>query len=425
MGYVLEVYQQPKKLIMKKTSVIFLLFLSLIITQCDLFSNESNDPDTPKQLSLNDSQKELLVQSNNFGIQLFKSVPADKNLMISPLSASIALSMLLNGTDGETATQMKDMLGYSGQTFETINSSYENLLDQLLSADSKVNISVANAIFYRESFPVKSSYLSTLKDSYNAEVNGLDFARADAVSTINSWASRQTNGKIKQVINSISQNTVLILMNALYFKGNWSNQFDKDDTSDQNFYLSNENAIQTPFMHGDVDIVYAESNGLRAIELPYGRKNFSMVLLLPDHSISELYDRLTAESWNELSTKLSAQNYWSEATVILPKFTFSYQTFLSDQLKTLGMIDAFEPSLADLSGISDDGNLFVSFVKQNTFVEVNEKGTEAAAVTTIGVDLTSAPGTESYVFDKPFIFMIRERTTNAFLFAGTVLNPAN
>ncbi|NCP83705.1 MAG: serpin family protein [Bacteroidetes bacterium] len=410
---------------MKKTSVLFLLFLSLILTQCDLFSNDSNDPDTPKQITLNDSQKELLVQSNNFGIQLFKSVPVDKNLMISPLSASIALSMLLNGTNGETATQMKDMLGYSGQSFTTINSSYENLLDQLLSADSKVNISVANAIFYRESFPVKLDYLSTLKDSYNAEVKGLDFARADAVSTINSWASKQTNGKINKVINEINQSTVLFLMNALYFKGNWSNQFDKDDTSDQNFYLSNGNSIKTPFMHGDVDLIFAESNGLRAIELPYGRKNFSMILLLPDYSISEIYDRLSAETWNTLTSQLSEQNYWREATVILPKFTFSYQTFLSNQLKSLGMIDAFDPNLADLRGISDNGNLFVSFVKQNTFVDVNEEGTEAAAVTTIGVELTSAPSIDHYVFDKPFVFMIRERTTNAFLFAGTVLNPAN
>jgi len=412
---------------MKKTSVLFLLFLSIAFTQCDLFSNDSKDPETPKQLTLNDSQKELLVQSNNFGIQLFKSVPADKNLMISPLSASIALSMLLNGTDGQTATQMKDMLGYSGQSFATINSSYQNLLDQLLSADSKVNLSIANAIFYRESFPVKPSYLTTLKNSYNADVKGLDFASPDAISTINTWASDQTNGKINRVINDISSDAVLFLMNALYFKGNWSNQFDKDETSNQNFYLSNGNSIQAPFMHGDMDITYGESNGLRAIELPYGRKNFSMILILPDYSITELYDRLTNASWNELTTHLSSENNWNEATIILPKFTFSYQTFLSDQLKTLGMIDAFEPMLANLSGISDDGNLFVSFVKQNTFVDVNEEGTEAAAVTTIGVELTSAPNIDKpiYVFDKPFVFMIRERTTNAFLFAGTVLNPAN
>jgi serpin B len=412
---------------MKIISVLFLLFLSLTLTQCDLFSSESNDPETPKLLSLNDSQKELLVQSNNFGIQLFKSVPADKNLMISPLSASIALSMLLNGTDGETASQMKTMLGYNGQSFATINSSYQNLLDQLLSADSKVNISIANAIFYRNSFPVKGSYLSTLTDRYKAEIKGLDFASPDAVSTINSWASNHTNGKIKSVINEISQDAVLFLLNALYFKGNWSNQFDKEDTSDQNFYLSNGNSIQTPFMHGDVDLVYAESNGLRAIELPYGRKNFSMILLLPDYSISELYERLTNETWNELTTQLSSQEYWSDATVILPKFTFSYETFLSDQLKSLGMIDAFDPRLANLSGISDEANLYVSFVKQNTFVEVNEKGTEAAAVTTIGIELTSAPiiDKHTYVFDKPFVFMIRERTTNAFLFAGTVLNPSN
>ena len=152
-----------------------------------------------------------------------------------------------------------------------------------------------------------------------------------------------------------------------------------------------------------------------------------MILILPDYSITELYDRLTNASWNELTTHLSSENNWNEATIILPKFTFSYQTFLSDQLKTLGMIDAFEPMLANLSGISDDGNLFVSFVKQNTFVDVNEEGTEAAAVTTIGVELTSAPNIDKpiYVFDKPFVFMIRERTTNAFLFAGTVLNPAN
>ena len=240
---------------MKKTSVLFLLFLSIAFTQCDLFSNDSKDPETPKQLTLNDSQKELLVQSNNFGIQLFKSVPADKNLMISPLSASIALSMLLNGTDGQTATQMKDMLGYSGQSFATINSSYQNLLDQLLSADSKVNLSIANAIFYRESFPVKPSYLTTLKNSYNADVKGLDFASPDAISTINTWASDQTNGKINRVINDISSDAVLFLMNALYFKGNWSNQFDKDETSNQNFYLSNGNNQKSRDNYGKIGTI--------------------------------------------------------------------------------------------------------------------------------------------------------------------------
>jgi serpin B len=157
-----------------------------------------------------------------------------------------------------------------------------------------------------------------------------------------------------------------------------------------------------------------------ALEMPYGRKNFSMVLIVPNNNLSDFYQSFDINTWNEITSTFDQMNSWNETMVQLPKFKFDYEKKLNDQLIAMGMVDAFSPMAADLSGISD-ADIFVSFVKQNTFVEVNEEGTEAAAVTTIGIELTSVG--PYFVVDKPFIFAIRERTTNTLLFIGGVTNP--
>jgi serpin B len=200
----------------------------------------------------------------------------------------------------------------------------------------------------------------------------------------------------------------------------WTTQFDAENTHPSPFMFDNGTTANVPTMHGLIPAKSTFGDDYKAIELFYGRKNFSMVIVVPDAGIVNFTQELDAAEWLTITENLDSQSQLIEMDVSLPKFSFEYEKRLNDQLAALGMTDAFNPVLADLSGIADAG-LFVSFVKQNTFVDVNEEGTEAAAVTTIGVDLTSIG--EQFIINKPFLFAIREQTTNTILFIGQVFNP--
>jgi serpin B len=310
-------------------------------------------------------------------------------------------------------------------TMSEINEVYRSLVAQLLAVDPKVKLALANAIFYRQGFSVKNPFLNTMNTDFDAEIAGLDFSLPSALTTINKWASDNTNGKIPKVLDEISDDAVMFIMNALYFKGDWSYEFDKALTSDRPFYTSPSVSVNASTMKGEVGSKVTFGSGYRAIELPYGRTNFTMVVIVPEGTLPEFNTSFDTEKWNTITSAFDDQEKFGELTVYMPKFKFSYEKFLNDQLKSLGMVDAFIPDLANLSGISD-ASIYVDFVKQNTFVEVDEKGTEAAAVTTIGIETTSfPPKPQEFVIDKPFVFAIRERTTNALLFIGQVVNPLN
>jgi serpin B len=404
--------------------IILTLVTFVVLSSC---SKVNEEPDlTPKNLELTAKSLEVINYSNDFGIELFTMVAAaeNKNLMLSPLSASTALTMLLNGCDGDTYDQLKETLNYpESMTISEINGVYKSLVDQLLVVDPKVKLALANAIFYRKGFSVKAPYLNTMTTDFDAEVAGLDFSLPSALTTINKWASDNTNGKIPKVLDEISGDAVMFLMNALYFKGDWSYQFDKSLTADREFYPEGSNPVDVSTMKGEVGSKVIFESNYRAIEMPYGCTNFTMVVMVPVETLPEFVASLTPETWSTLTADLDSQDEFGEVNVYMPKFKFSYEKRLNDQLQSMGMIDAFIPGTADLSGISD-ASIFVSFVKQNTFVEVDEVGTEAAAVTTIGIELTSFPPQPyEFVIDKPFVFAIRERTTNTLLFIGQVTNP--
>jgi serpin B len=380
---------------------------------------------TPKVIELTTKSAEVISNSNDFGIELFTKTAAEenKNLMLSPLSASTALTMLLNGCAGETYTQLKTTLKYpEDMSIVEVNEAYNSLVGQLLQADPKVKLALANAIFYRNGFSVKPSFLSTMDNDFDALIQGLDFGSPSVLTTINKWASDNTFGKIPKVLDGISSNAVMFLMNALYFKGDWSYQFDKSLTNNRPFYFDNGTTANVPTMQGDVGARVVYGNSYKAIELPYGRTNFTMVLIVPNETLQDFNTDFSGGAWQSITSSLDSYPEFGTAEVYMPKFKFSYEKILNDQLKSMGMNDAFDELLADLSGIAD-ASIFVSFVKQNTFVDVNEEGTEAAAVTTIGVELTSTPGPVIFRVDKPFVFAIRERTTNTLMFIGQVADP--
>ena len=403
------------------------LGLLTVLAACDTATPTPIEDPTPIELS--ELQTQLIGQSNDFGVGLFAQVAAedDGNLMLSPLSASVALTMLLNGADGDTYDQIRDMLGYGpALDLDAINAGYGDLRDQLLAADPRVQLALANAAFYREEFTAKAPFLDVLRGPFGARVDALDFSAPSSVDVINEWASDNTNGRVPKVLDKIEPGHVLFLLNALYFKGDWTAQFDRGDTAPADFRLEDGRTVRVPTMSGDLPAQLVFGDGYQAVELAYGSGNFSFVALLPNEgSLADFAADLDAGLWTDATTRLDAAgrgpDEWRSVPVRLPRFTFSYEKTLNDPLKALGMEDAFVPGLADLSRISD-GRLSVDFVKQNTFVEVNEEGTEAAAVTTIGIELTSVP--PSFVADRPFVFAIRERTTNTLLFIGQVADPS-
>jgi len=332
--------------------------------------------------------------------------------------------MLLNGCGGNTFTQLQETLRYpSEMTIGEINEAYKSLVDQLLIADPMVKLSLANAIFYRNGFTVKAPFLAAMNNDFRATIEGLDFVLPSALTTINKWANDNTAGKIPKVLDEISNDAVMFIMNALYFKGDWSYQFDKSSTEERPFHPDGGTTANVSTMNSEVGAKVVYGNNYKAVEMPYGRTNFTMVVIVPTETLATFYTSFTSEVWNSITSEFDASDEYGKLIVYLPKFKFSYEKYLNDQLMAMGMVDAFLDSQANLSGISDQ-SIFVSFVKQNTFVEVDEVGTEAAAVTTIGVSTTSFPPQPTqFVIDKSFVFAIRERTTNTLLFIGQVLNP--
>ncbi len=413
---------------MKKYLAFILPGLAILFLALSCSKGNNEEPDlTPKDITLSAAAPVAIQSSNDFGIELFTKVTAeeDKNLMLSPLSASTALTMLLNGCGGDTYSQLQGTLKYpAGMNISEINEAYKSLVSQLLVIDPKVQLALANAIFYRNGFSVKPPFLATMSNDYKATVKGLDFAAPSSLTTINKWASDNTNGKIPEVLSEISEYAVMFIMNALYFNGDWSYQFDKSLTDELPFHPDGGTTTDVTTMKGEVGSKVAWGNDFRAIEMPYGQTNFTMVVIVPDETLSALYPSFTYQVWDKLTSDLDAHPEFGKTIVTMPKFKFSYEKYLNDQLMSMGMIDAFSDFRADLSGISDN-QIYVDFVKQNTFVEVDEEGTEAAAVTTIGINLTSVgdPQPNQFIIDKSFIFAIRERTTNTLLFIGQVINP--
>ena len=408
---------------MKKNITIILSGLAiLLLAVCCSKVNEEEPKLTPKDITLSAAAPIAIQSSNEFGIELFTRVAEseNKNLMLSPLSASTALTMLLNGCGGDTYSQLQGTLKYPAEmSISEINEAYKSLVGQLLTVDPRVQLAFANAIFYRNGFNVKPPFLATMNDDYKATVKALDFATPTALTTINKWASDNTKGKIPEVLSEIPGDAVMFIMNALYFNGDWSYQFDKSMTQELPFLPDGGSATDVPTMKGKVGAKFARDEGFKAIEMPYGQTNFTMVVIVPDETLSAFYPSFTYQVWDKLCSDLDELQEFDKTTVIMPKFKFSYEKYLNNQLMSMGMIDAFSSSDADLSGISDSG-IWVDYVQQNTFVEVDEEGTETAAVTTIDVGVTSPLPFNIY---KSFIFAIRERTTNTLLFIGQVVNP--
>lgn len=388
----------------------------------------NEEPATPAVSDLIPTEKsaKIIAADNQFGFEIFQKVNSSldepKNTMISPLSVSLALAMVYNGTGGNTKKQMEDMLHKANLTPDDINQSYKDLVLALTSHDPKVELSISNAIFYRNSFSVKNNFITTNQNYYQAEVSGLDFTKTtETLNTMNDWVNTQTKGKIDKIIEKVNPEDVMYLLNAIYFNGEWKYRFDTQETSNLSFTKEDKTVIQVPTMMIENPFNYYSHQNFELLEMPYGSGKYSMLIFLPvsGKSTSDMISLMTSDNVNDWISKLTEQ----KKKVFLPKFEFKFDNSLIDELKALGMTDAFDDAKANLNGISDDAKLVISEVMHKTYIKVDERGTEAAAVTGITVGITSVGPDNSFRVDHPFVFAIREKDTKAILFIGKVMDP--
>lgn len=380
----------------------------------------------PRPLSV---AEELLIDAGNdfafrFLAQVYDEDPRS-SLFLSPLSASMALGMTLNGAAGGTFDEMRSTLGFGTLSMEEINQGYRDLLDLLRGLDPTVELGIGNSIWYREGFEVRADFLGRTRDFFDAEVRALNFSDPAAVGIINGWVSDETRGKIEEIIEApIDPATVMFLINAIYFNGDWTYRFDRASTTQAPFHGPGESQGTVPLMEVSGTFPYAETGAYQAVDLPYGGQAFAMTVILPREgtAVDEVVASLDASSWAGIVQSFGE----GEGTVRLPRFRMEWAKVLNETLQAMGMVQAFQPGVADFRGISspDGGNpgLFVSLVKQKAYVDVDEVGTEAAATTVVVIDRTSG-GRFDFRADRPFLFFIRERLSGTILFAGLFLEP--
>ncbi|MGG6293465.1 serpin family protein [Leptolyngbya sp. AN02str] len=367
---------------------------------------------------------EVVAAQTRFGFSLFSQVVQQSdgdNLMISPSSVALALAMLYNGANGETQEAMANALSLRGLSVESLNQANQSLMTVLENADPKVKLAIANSLWARRNFPFEDAFLQANQAFYEAEVSTLDFSDRQSVETINDWVSRNTEGKIPTIIDQINPDDVMFIINAIYFNGTWQRVFDARQTSNQPFYLADGSQKSHPMMRQDGGYLYLENNQFQAVQLPYGNGRLSMVIVLPQQSLGldTFLSILTPDNWQTWQEQFS----FRAGAIQLPRFKSEFSVNLNTALQAMGMDVAFDPSAADFSGLSAEPT-YVSRVQHKTLIDVNERGTEAAAVTSIGVTTTSMPMNPfQMTCDRPFFYAIQDNETGSILFMGTVVNP--
>ncbi|MDR1645555.1 MAG: serpin family protein [Tannerellaceae bacterium] len=365
--------------------------------------------------------EESIVSGNNaFSFQLLKAVAAEEekeNIFLSPLSATLALGMLNNGAAGTTAEEIRTALGYAGIPDEDLNDFFQKLIEALREIDPQVTLESANSIWIRNDFPTLAPFRETNQTYYDAQVRNADFSDPATLAAINSWCADHTNGMIDRILNGISESSVMYLLNALYFKGAWTEPFEKEQTQQKVFYNEDGTlALNIPLMSGGGRLNYAQGDHFEIVELPYGNEAFSMVFLLPEEglSLSSVIENLDAAAWSESLAKLSP----SSVLLSLPRLKLAYEIQLKETLRSLGMQAMFDDQEANFTRLSSIPT-YVSFVKQKTALALDEEGAEAAAVTIIGIEVASGHDI-SMVLNRPFLLFIKEKSTGAILFEGAV-----
>ncbi|MCX6655099.1 MAG: serpin family protein [Candidatus Bathyarchaeota archaeon] len=373
--------------------------------------------------------KNLVARNTRFALNILKELQKEdekKNIFISPLSILTALAMIYNGAESLTRDAMAETLQIKEMSLTEINEGYRNLIDSLENVESQVSLNIGNSIWIRKSFEpsIKIGFKDALTKYFKSEILPRQFSDPKTVDEINAWVKRETTGKIDKIIDNIDRGTLMFLISAIYFKGDWTKKFDESKTRQRSFYLQNGKKISVAMMSNIEKILYYSDDSVQVARLPYGRDKLAMYVLLPNEGVDLGSFIQTLEQ--EKLDRILARMKMIEIELQLPKLKLEYgKKQLNGALIRLGMGVAFGES-ADLKGIAsvDPENLSISFVDHKAVVEVNEKGTEAAAVTNIGIRSTQMLiTTHRFVVNRPYLFVIRDDRSGSILFMGKILDP--
>ena len=387
-------------------------------------------PAAPVALDVEEAGRTFAAASNALGMNLLREMRkgAKGNIVFSPLSVQLALGMTLNGADGETARQMQGAMALGAMPLGGANVSARSLIDSLAQADESVELSLADSIWLERGLALNPDFAAACRDYYSAEVTESNLTSRFALKQMDDWVKAKTNGRIKSIIDPpVDDATLLILLNAVYFKAAWDKPFDKEDTRDDEFSLANGDVIHVKMMREHAGWEYQDNETFQAVRMAYGdEKRLGMCVFLPREgvSIDGLMDEIAKREWGEWIDEF----YWMEGVVGLPRFKTEFGVKLNDPLKSLGMRDAFLPDKARFTKmLTAPGPLCIGLVMHKAFIEVNEAGTEAAAVTAVHGWATAAPGEEPKTFSliarRPFLYAITDAETGAILFLGVVEKP--
>ena len=372
--------------------------------------------------------RDLSEAQGELGFAVFHQVRerrvGGENVILSPLSLSMALALLYGGAGGETQREMSQMLGVSGATTGELDRTYEGLLETMGELSGEVELAIANSIWTRQESPLRVEFIQSRQQFYRAQIQPVDFREPPHVlAAIHEWISQETQGRITELLSSrdVDERTVAVLLNALYFSGEWTSPFPEENTELAQFNRLGRSPVYVPMMKQRLSLVRAYENDLfQGIELPYGEsERLGMYVFVPrdDVPFAEFLGQFTAENWRSWVRRFE----WNEAGAIvrLPRFQVTTEVNVRESLEALGLGGMFQPG-ADFSGLSDDP-FWVTVMRQQLYLEVTEAGTDAAAVTGIG-GTRSAP--ISWVGDRPFVFVVRDNETEQILFLGSVVDPS-
>ncbi len=408
---------------------LIILAVTLIFAASCTPGDGGGTPEPAKPIDLTTRGAEKISADNAFAFDFFRqtlaTAPDDKkpNAFVSPMSLTMALGMLYNGTSPEAAAEMAAALGVADFTPEQINEHYRTLYKALLEADPRTALAIANSIWARKGFDVKPPFYAANREYYAAEVQTRDFLDPATIAAINKWCADNTNNRITKILDKIPAEAVMYLINAVYFKGQWQYEFAKSDTRDDDFHMADGSTRKVKMMSQQTDLPFYGDQTLQCVDLPYGNGAFSMMVMMPadeNTPLDDLIAALDADTYNSAVDGLRERGI----ELKLPRWKQECDFWLNDAMRNQGINSIFYSG--NLGGISDDPNIAVTMIRQKTFVEVTEEGTEAAAVTIIGIEYTSAlpnPGPMQFHADRPFLYLIRERSTGAILFMGRMDNP--
>lgn len=378
----------------------------------------------PRRLSA--AEAETVATGNAFALGLFSRLSAgapEENIVFSPLSAFYSLGMVANGADGETLAEMRRVLGQEGLSETDANAAYRDLLDLLLGLDPGVELRVANSLWHARDLAVASSFRDLARRFFRAEVRALDFGDPASREAVNAWAAEQTEGRIPTVVDELSPGQRALLVNAVYFRGDWREAFDPSATASRRFRLLDGTGVTVPMMSGS-DGRYRSADEFEAVELPYGRDAFVMTILLPPEGTApaELLEGVDAATWRGWMGGFGEARIGVE----MPKFEFRWGKGLVPELQGMGLERVFQPSSADFGRLEEGSpspGFYLGRVEQEAYIRVDEEGTEVAAATSSGVTITEPP--PRITIDRPFLFAVRERFSGTILFLGQVLDPSS